>query len=119
VIQQLNDNDLSFKAAQERLGLADIGLVAKGWIGDGYGLAIPNKSRTIGKLLGDTKFSDRSGSGSWSWALRQGPPNIVHKGVKKKNPKGGEDKLDNRFSVAGQQQRCTFISLHDFMKHEG
>ncbi|WP_209000462.1 hypothetical protein, partial [Labrenzia sp. DG1229] len=119
VLEQLKENGISLDAARERLGLADLALVEKGWIGDGYGLAIPNKSRTIGKMLGDTKFSDRSGNGSWSWALRQGPPHIVHKAIKKKDPKTGGEKLDNRFTVAGQQQRCTFISLHDFMKHEG
>ncbi|MBG6143599.1 hypothetical protein IWQ51_001722 [Labrenzia sp. EL_142] len=119
VLEQLKEGNISLEAARERLGLADLALVEKGWIGDGYGLAIPNKSRTIGKMLGDTKFSDRSGNGSWSWALRQGPPEIVHKAIKKKNPKTGGEKLDNRFTVAGQQQRCTFISLHDFMKHEG
>ncbi|TYC65648.1 hypothetical protein FMN63_25020 [Stappia sp. BW2] len=118
VLEDLKLKEIEEGVARSRLALADLGLVPTQHVDDGYALAIPNKSRTIGRMLADTPYGDRGGSGSWSWALRRGPPHIVHKGIKKKDKDGGE-KLDNRYTVAGQQQRCTFISLQNLMKFEG
>lgn len=119
VLEELRLQEIEEGAARSRLALADLGLVPKGFVGPGFALAIPNKSRTLGKMLADTAYGDRGGAGSWSFALRRGPPEICHKGIHKGNQADGTGKLDNRYTVAGQQQRCTFISLDDFLKHEG
>ena len=105
------EHGLSEGEARTRLAAADLGLVPAGFCGAGYGLAIPNTSKVLGRMLADTPFGDRGGSGSWSWALRRGPEDVVLRGMATGVADNGAVKLDNRFSVAGQQRRCLFISL--------
>ncbi|EFO29127.1 hypothetical protein TRICHSKD4_4942 [Roseibium sp. TrichSKD4] len=117
IIEELKLAQIEEGPARSRLANADIGLLGKGMVGEGYGLAIPNKSPVLARMLSKSKFGGESGSGSWAWALRRGPPNIIKKGLATgKHRADGTDVLDNRVSVAGRQVRCIFISLHDLMK---
>lgn len=93
-----------------KLDGADLGL-----LGDGKRclfLAIPNQSRQLGKALLDTPFGDKGGNGAWFWALRRGPPEIIMKQLNYNGVSG------NRVTVAGRQQRCTFVDLMKFWKSE-
>lgn len=121
VLDEFKTADLQdTQLARSRLALADVGLLEKGFVGDGYGLAIPNKSQILARMLAKSKYGSDGGSGSWAWALRRGPPAIVKKGLPTgKQRADGTELLDNRVTVAGRQTRCTFISLHDLMKFEG
>jgi hypothetical protein len=116
VLEELDRNDTppGFGFAQDKLALADVGLLKKGLVGEGYALAIPNSSKGINRLLADTAFGGRGGNGNWSWALRQGPENIIlHRAELKRGRKP-----DNRVSIAGFQRRCTFISLGDLKAYQ-
>lgn len=109
-IERLKDGEggSNFADARERLAGADIGLM--GTVGSGLVLAIPNQSKTLGRLLADTPFGDKGGNGSWKWALKRGPPGIVEQKYD-----SGDGRKDNRVSVAGRQVRCTFINLKEFV----
>lgn len=98
-----------FPEIRDKLAAADIGLF--GTVPTGLILAVPNQSKTLGRLLADTPFGDKGGNGSWRYALRRGPPNIV---TSQMDCGGG--RMDNRVSVAGRQVRCTFIHLKEFIK---
>lgn len=108
VIEQLETGDIEFAPAQKRLAAADLGLMQRGDIGPGYGLAIPISSKVIGVAMLDTSFGDRGGNGAWSWALRRAPERVVRKTII-----SATGKPTSRASVAGAQRRCLFVSLRD------
>lgn len=118
VIEKLDLAVIEETEARSILAAADIGLVGKGACGQGFGLAIPNQSKVLGRMLQDTPYGHRGGNGSWSWALRRGPEPVVVKGLVTGSRDDGSVKTDNRFSVAGQQRRCMFISLSDYRAFE-
>lgn len=118
VIEDLLNDEIEPGEARKRLAGADVGLIEKKKCGEGWGLAIPNQSKIIGKMLADTPFGHKGGSGSWSWALRRGPENVVRAKIEVGIDKNNQPKLDNRISVAGTQRRCSFISLLDFKAWE-
>jgi hypothetical protein len=91
---------------RERLEQMDLGLV--GTVKDGLVLCVPNTSKVIGKALVDTPFGSRSGEGSWKWALKRGPPEIII------TPEEATGIADNRFRIAGRQARCVFVNLKAF-----
>lgn len=109
-LEQLKSRDVSIHDLRERLALIDIGLVDdlehKGY----FLLAIPNQSRVIAKALSGTAFS--SGHvGNWHSVFRRGEPSVVRTKVELK-----PGQFDNRVSVAGQQRRCSFISLYGYTR---
>lgn len=110
VLEKLKNDDIStMQEVRDKLAAADIGIF--GSARDGLILAVPNASRVIGKALMETPFGARNGNGSWRFALRRAPPEIVVK------PERIQEGLtDNRVTVAGRQVRCTFIDLHAFRK---
>jgi hypothetical protein len=101
------DPDVSISGTRERLAAIDIGLM--GSIDTGLILVIPNQSQILGTALINTPYGDRAGNGSWKWALRRGPPEIVMKEIMLA---GGE--MGNRVTVAGVQRRCLFVNLKDY-----
>lgn len=108
-----NDSDnWNLKKAQRYLAAADIALIDRSGERMGFWLGIPNSSKIIGRLMADTAYGDRGGNGSWSWALRRGPRDMVLKEV----PAGvaGRKSEGNRIYVAGVQRRCLFVYLGAF-----
>uniref|UniRef100_UPI003BA98264 hypothetical protein n=1 Tax=Stappia sp. TaxID=1870903 RepID=UPI003BA98264 len=118
VIEGLLADRIERDEARSILASADIGLVDKGVFGSGFGLAIPNHSKVLGRMLADTPYGHRGGNGSWSWALRRGPEPVIRKGFVTGTKPDGSVKTDNRFSVAGEQRRCLFVSLSDYKEFE-
>lgn len=114
VLEEVTAGKMEYQFAQERINAADIGLLKPQQCGEGYGLAIPNQSKIIGRMLADTPFGHRGGSGSWSWALKRGPEGIIHKKISVAVGKDNVERFDNRISVAGVQRRCVFVSISDY-----
>ncbi|WP_067216608.1 hypothetical protein [Stappia indica] len=118
VLEKLDLTLMEEAEARSILAAADLGLLPKGTLGQSFALAIPNQSKVLGRMLQDTPYGHRGGSGSWSWALRRGPEPVVVKGIVTGSRPDGAVKLDNRYSVAGQQRRCMFVSLSDYRNFE-
>lgn len=101
------DPDATVNGARERLAAIDLGLM--GNIDTGLILVVPNASQILGKALIDSSWGDRAGNGSWRWALRRGPPDIVQKEILL-----GSGETGNRVTVAGVQRRCLFVNLKNY-----
>lgn len=119
IVEQLTaDKSASFPQARLMLAAADIGIVpaedALPDIGtrDQFVLAVPNDSKTLGKLLRDTSYGSPNGDGNWRFALSQAPEQIVLKNIAAK--KGA--RADNRMTIAGFQRRCLFIDVKELKK---
>lgn len=111
VLTQFGDNDINLKEANDRLSGADLALRGtKGSMEDPLLLAVPNSSRTLGRLLMNTPYGHMGGNGSWRFALDRGPPEII---IRKIQGARGT-KPSNKATVAGRQERCTFINLKQF-----
>ncbi|TPW33232.1 hypothetical protein FJU08_01315 [Martelella alba] len=112
VIEDLRDgrgdssHEVAFNDTRTMLGHADLGLLSAGKAG--YILAVPLSSKKLGRALMDTPFGDPGGNGSWKWALRRAPPQIVSRDI----DAGGAP--DNRIRIAGRRTRCLFIHLRQF-----
>jgi hypothetical protein len=106
------DSYLTYGSARQRLASCDIGLLARGLVGEGYGLGVPVWSRGVAKLFQDTQYAARGGNGAWSTALRQGPPEIIRA---KAQLRAGRQP-DNRMTIGGRQVRVTFVSLADLKR---
>lgn len=107
-IQRYHEDQEScdLKVLRERLALIDLGVMGQPY---DLTLVIPNQSAILGKALIDTPYGDRGGNGSWKWALRRAPDEIVQKEILLGNGQRG-----NRYTVAGVQRRCLFVSLKSF-----
>jgi hypothetical protein len=103
-------NPLTEAHVNHSLAPAGLALVRPGLDRDGYSLAVPQSGKDVARLLQDTSYAGRGPSGSWSYALQQGPENIILKAIYLR----GRDKPTNRVSIAGTQRRCTFINLQEF-----
>ncbi len=101
------DPEATFNGVRERLNAIDLGL--RGSVDAGLVLVVPNASQTLGKALINTPYGDLGGNGSWRWALRRGPPEIILKEIDL-----GEGKMGNRVTVAGAQRRCIFVNLKEY-----
>lgn len=111
VLEQFGLAEINLKEANDRLSGADLALIGtKGSMDDPLLLAIPKKSRTLGRLLMNTPYGHLGGDGSWRFALDRGPEAVI---IRKLAPVRGK-KPDNRTTVAGRQERCTFINLKQF-----
>lgn len=115
LLEDLNNQreGASLHATRDKLGSAGLGVVEAGIAFEGYALAIPNSGRAINRLLEDTPWAGRGEEGAWSWALRQGPEDIIRQKVPSK---AEPDKLTNRLRIAGVQKRCVFIGLNELRK---
>ncbi|MBZ9856747.1 hypothetical protein LB566_23425 [Mesorhizobium sp. CA13] len=99
VLEDLQNKQLSFVDAAERLASADLGLVDSGDLVEGYYLAVPHQSDILQRMLAGTAYAPIGVSTtSWSWALRRGPRDIFI-----------IDKSKNRITIAGHQRRCTLV----------
>lgn len=103
--------------AREKLAVAGLGLVPHGFAFEGYALAIPHDGTDINKLMANTSWGGRGSNGSWSWALRQAPEEIVRQKIPGKGAVARSlDRLTNRLRIGGVQRRCTFIGLDELKK---
>lgn len=112
VLEEYKDNDLTFAEARSRLAQADIGLIGtRGSREDPLYLCIPHQSRILGRALVDTPYGHRGGAGNWRFALSRGPESVI-----KREVKSARGKMTNKVTVAGRQERCTFIDLNGFVR---
>jgi hypothetical protein len=95
------------------LAIAGLKAMDAGMVGAGLGLAVPKDGKDIAKLFTDSSWGGKGGTGSWQYALGQGPEPIIQPKILMKSGKGNPDKMDNRVSIGGVQRRCLFISLQD------
>lgn len=101
IIDALLVGDKTLEAAQIDLQAVDLGLVSAP-DGKGMLLAVPHQSDILTKHLAGSPFAPHgSTTGSWHWALKRAPDEIVVKG------------MDNRVRIAGMQRRCTLIRLRE------
>lgn len=68
-------------------------------------LAIPPNGQALGALFRETPWGGTGGIGSWTDALRQGPPDIIF-----------YDKAYNAVRIDGFNKRCTLVALQTFIK---
>ncbi|MCW1748806.1 hypothetical protein [Rhizobium acaciae] len=104
---KVDPENTTLAGVRERLNAIDLSL--RGTVESGLVLVVPNQSQILGKALIDTPYGDRGGNGSWKWALRRAPAEIVAKTVDI-----GDGKMDNRVTVAGAQRRCLFVNLREY-----
>jgi hypothetical protein len=108
ILEELEKKEggIGFDEAAKQLANADIGLIKPVKMGGGkehlgYTIAIPNQSDTLARLLAGTPYAQHgSSNGSWQWALRRGPEDIMC-----------TDKKVNRVSIGGHQRRCTLVNM--------
>lgn len=104
------DRTFDFDKARDLLALVGLGLKAtrprhdQDWMSRGLLLAVPNRGEAVGGIFaGGTWAVGPGGSGGWSSALRQGPPDVVV-----------TDKGQNAMRINGNMHRCTLIDLDGF-----
>lgn len=114
---QFERNDMTLNKARDRLAIAGLGVLEPGLGFEGYGLAVPHEGKEVARLLAETTYAGKGSNGSWSWALRQGPEEIVRLKVMRRGARNRNDelKLDNRHTIGGVQRRCTFIGLKELL----
>lgn len=114
VVDELRKGDWEWNRAERYLAAAGLGLIDRRAEKLGSWLAIPNRSKAIGKAMADTAFEARDGNGTWSWALRRCPHDFM--ATELPAGAGGRAKAGNRVSIAGSQQRCVFLHLASWRK---
>jgi len=108
-------NNVDLHVARHRLASCGLGIVQHGLAFEGYGLAIPQAGKDVGKLLDGTSWAGRGSEGSWGWALNQGPEEIIRHKVPAVGAKNA-GKLDNRMTIGGTRRRCIFVGLAELAK---
>lgn len=100
-----DNSQMALEQTRDQLAQAGLGLVgpklsaAPGeWL-----LAIPTNGQAVAALFRDTPWGGAGGIGSWTEALRQGPPEIVL-----------YDKAINAVRIDGFNKRCTLVALQRF-----
>lgn len=106
-IEELEDpnsggDTISLTQVQKRLGSAGLGLRRRNDPCIGFGLAVPGSNPQLLKVFEGTKWE----SGTWTTALKQGPPHIVKRGADIGN-KGV-------VSINRTKMRCLIIDLAAF-----
>ncbi|WP_152986849.1 hypothetical protein [Pseudovibrio sp. POLY-S9] len=97
-IDQYEKKDLDLKFAQQRLGLAGLGLRKEGNPGQGACLAIPSQHPALNKIFQETDFFE----GGWSLILKQAPTDVVLRGL--------ETKFHN-VKIQRTTKRCLLLDL--------
>lgn len=111
VLEKFGDNEIGLKEANEQLAGTDLALIGtKGSLEDPLLLAIPNSSKALGRALMHSPYGHMGGNGSWRFALDRGPEDIVIRKIQRGNAKAPS----NKATVAGRQERCTFIHLRQY-----
>jgi hypothetical protein len=113
-------NNMTISNARLRLATCGLGVLERGFGGAGYTLCIPQSGKDVAKLLEGTPWAGRGSEGSWTWALNQGPEEIVRGKVLLKGASNQAERREgNRVTIGGTQRRCIFVSLEDLWKWQG
>lgn len=97
VCEDYRSDNIDLKFARERLELANVGLMPKGWLDPNIGpvLAVPFDGQHLRRIYADTDFY----KGGWTTALMQAPAGITHSCG------------DKRVKINGMAKACRLIDL--------